>query len=485
MLGVILVLKSFFTKLNNAYGMAFPLVLLFTFLAVSLLVAGLGPLITTQSRVVAHTEDQLIARYAAEAGVKRGLVLARNDYDRLPEGRSPSTIKERKDVTESLLNLGGISYKYSYRYVDGNTKRNPMRMEVTATATSKNTTADSMAWIVFNSGDIPGYTSPNLIELITSANSKNLDNCYHWESKTRYNTNKWGFGTNAKGTTYGYPSNGTQENIILFNNNYVKSEFKLDYNFNFTKNSGSGGIGVIYGASDGDTAYDFNAYCVKFNKSREAFSVTKFTTENSKYGNRPVELFINTDESGPQSYGVKTGEQAMFQPNGKDPSDHSKTSFNGIDDLGNVIGRSSISFSDVKKLTGVDPRTYDANYSIRIETILEDVTVYNKDGTSYPDKRLRQNVYLKPADAKVEDYVKVLSFIDFSDVNPTKTYDLVTKGKTEIQNPQIDLKRKYNRDKHIRTGLRVWDVKSCEFYNSNIQGDFQEIYDVRRIIWKK
>lgn len=476
-------LKSIFAKLNTAHGIAFPLVLLFTFLAVALLVAGLAPMITTQSRVVAETEDQLIARYAAEAGVKRGLLLARNAYDSLPNGVPPSSIPEKSKIHEKFSE--GISYEYSYKYINGSSRQNPTRMEVTATATSKNVTTNSMAWIVFNSDDVPGYISPDLIDLITSANSKNYANCYHWESKSKYNTDKWGIGTNEKGIKYGYPSNGTQENIILFNNNYGNSEFKLDYNLKFTKNSGSGGIGVIYGASEGDTAYDFNAYCIKFNKSREAFSVTKFTTENSEYGNRPVELFINTDEAGPQSYGVKTGEQAMFQPNGSDPYDPNKTSFNGVDNLGNVIGRSSISFDELKKLTGVDPNANNADYSIRIETVWEDVTVYNKDGTSYPDKRLRQNVYLKPANADVKDYVKVLSFIDFSDVNPITTYDLVTKGKTEIENPQIDLERKIKRNKQIRTGLRVWDVKSCEFYNSNIEGDFQNVYDIRQIIWKK
>lgn len=477
--------KSFFTKFNATHGIAFPIVLLGTFLIVSLLVAGLAPMITTQSQFVAHTEDQLSARYAAEAGVKRGLVLARNDYDNLPEGANPSSITGRKDVKESLLNSGGISYTYSYKYVNGNTKQNPKRMEVTATATSGNVTANSMAWIVFSSDDVPGYTSPDLIDLITSANSKNYENCYHWESKTKYDTNKWGLGTNSKGIEYGYPSNGTQENIILFNNNYGNSDFKLDYNLKFTKNSGSGGIGVIYGASEGETAFDFNAYCVKFNKSREAFSVTKFTTENSKYGNRPVELFINTTEAGPQSYGIKTDEQAMFQPNGRDPANSNKTSFNGVDNLGNVIGRSSISFDELKKLTGVDPSTNNADYSIRIEMVWEDVTVYTENGASYPDRRLRQNVYLKPANDDVKDYVQVLSFIDFSDVNPVTTYDLVTKGKTEIENPQIDLERKFNKDKQIRTGLRVWDVRSCEFYNSDIEGDIQNVYDIRRIIWKK
>lgn len=485
--------KSFFSKLDTTHGIAFPIVLLGTFLTVSLLLAGIAPMITTQSNFVVHTEDQLIARYAAEAGVKRGLVLARNAYDALGNGANPSSINGVKDISESLLNLGGISYKYSYQYVNGNTRQNPKRMEVTATAKSGNVKANSMAWIVFSSDDVPGYTSPDLIDLITSANSRNYENCYHWESKNKYDTYKWCFGTNSKGVKYAFPPNGIQENIILFNNNYVKSDFKLDYNLKFTKNSGSGGIGVIYGASEGETAYDFNAYCVKFNKSREAFSVTKFTTENSKYGNRPVELFINTEDSGPQSYGMKTDEQAMFQPNGVHPDDLSlpedqqRTSFNGVDNLGNVIGRSSISFEEVEKLTGVDPRKNDADYSIRIETVWEEnITVYTKDNTNYSDRRLRHNVYLKPASADAKDYVKLLSFIDFSDVNSVTTYDLVTnKTKTVIQNPQIDLERKNNTDKQIRTGLRVWDVKSCEFYNSNIEGDFQDIYDIRRIIWKK
>lgn len=182
----------------------------------------------------------------------------------------------------------------------------------------------------------------------------------------------------------------------------------------------------------------------------------------------------------------------MFQPNGvhpddiKLPKDKQRTSFNGVDNLGNVIGRSSISFKEVKEKTGVDPDASNANYSIRIETKLEEVTVHKPDGTTYREKRLRHNIYLKPADREKYDKDPILSFIDFSDVNPVTTYDLVTyKSRTKIANPQIDLERKINPNKQIRTGLRCWDVRDCEFSNSNIADDNQSVKNMRRIIWKK
>lgn len=482
--------KLLLTKIKAANGFAFPLVLLATILVISLLVAGLAPMITTQAKHVIHTEDQLVARYTAETGVKMGL---RQVYDTLSTPVNnvkpqPYEVKTKSIKNESLLSSGGVRYSYKYEYIPGENKpSNPERIEVTASATANKTKADSMAWIVFDSRNIPGYTSPDLIDLVSSANNENEKNCYHWNYSTN-NNKPWSFGTNRiTGKQYAYPSDGSAEN-----NNYEDSEFKLDYDLGFTKTSGSGGIGVIYGASETDTAYDFNAYCVKFNRSRGAFSVTKYTSQNSGKGKRPVELSIDTDDAGPQSYGTKTDEQAMFQPNGVHPDDKNlpkdkrRTSFNGVDNLGNVIGRSSISFKEVEKKTGVDPDASNANYSIRIETKLEEVTVHKPDGTTYPDKRLRHNIYLKPADRDKYDKEPILSFIDFSDVNPVTTYDLVTyKSKTKIANPQIDLERKKNPNKQIRTGLRCWDVSNCQFSNSDIADDNQSVKNMRRIIWKK
>jgi hypothetical protein len=487
-------LKSTYAKLNTAHGVAFPLVLLFTFLAVALLVAGLAPMITTQSRVVAHTEDQLIARYAAEAGVKRGLLLARNAYDNLPRGVPPSSIPERSKTHETFSD--GISYDYSYKYIDGNTKQNPKRIEVTATATSGSTTANSMAWIVFESINIPGYKSPPFSDLVQSANSNNLDNCYHWESKSIKNYLPWSFGDvkiGGKTVKGAYPASGTSENIILFENDFNSAEFTLDYNISFEKEGSSGGVGIIYGASESDKASEFNAYCIKFNNDRNAFSVTKFISDNSaykgtSYEGRPVELVLHHRDAGPNAGDTTT--IAAFQPNG--------TEVNGkrVDSFNNEIGRCSIPYSEFTERMGIHPKGT-SEFDIKIETKSELVDVKYPNGSINRETRLRHIISLK--NNKTNEYEVLLNFIDFSDVNShINTYAMATcKGETEkdikqnwkvVNNPIINLvgrKADKNNPKKIRTGLRVWNVKACAFNTNDINNDDQDVFEITRIIWKQ
>ena len=482
-------IKSFLIKLNATHGIAFPIVLLGTFLIVSLLVAGLTPMITTQSKFVAYTEDQLIARYAAETGVKRGLLLARNDYDSLPKGTNPNTITGVENQTESLLNSGGISYTYSYKYVSGNTSQNPERMEVTASATSGNTTVQSIAWIVFKTEDIPGFKSPTLEKLVESANNGEK-NCYHWESPSNNSKNRdyyWKYGdVNIGGEIVkgAYPEDGDSENIILFQDNLESAEFTLEYDVAFDKGGrSSGGLGILYGASDSDNAENFNAYCVKFNNDRQSFSVTKFVAYDAykgdpKYAGRPVELVLPYEIAGGTTAADVKTYVAAFQPNGKD-------------DFGNDLGRCSIPYSEFIKKFGIDPN--EGKFSIRIETKAVPIDVKYPNGKLSIETRLRHTISLWNYNSTKEDkFEPVLSFIDFSDLydpnNPKcqkyQTYALA-KTNVPVPNPKIDLIERKKQNKRIRTGLRTWNVEACAFDSRIKHEKDHKVYDIRQIIWKK
>lgn len=478
------------SKLKSTNGFAFPLVLLSTVLVVSLLVAGLAPMITTQARHIIHSEEQLIAKYAAETGVKRGLRLA-NDKLSTPKNNvkpKPNEIQPKKVDNESLFDSGGVRYSYEYKYIPGeiNKPSNPERIEVTAKASVNKVTAESMAWIVFETDNIPGYVSPTLAHLVESANYNHDKNCYHWESKDN-NTSPWNLQF-IDGKKYACPANGTDENIILFDNDFNSAEFNLDYKVSFEKksSSGSGGVGIIYGASDSDTAKNFNAYCVKFNNDRKSFSVTKFIADNNAYNTkglpkgRPVELCIEYKKAGKRDASDLTDENSyltMFQPNG--------TGVNRVDAYNNKIGRCSIPYSELEK-AGFNPYGNDG-LSIKIETKKVSANVYNKDGLyKANDLRLRHTVSLSNDGI---NYEKVLEFIDFSDVSPVKTYALantsyeVTKDKSKID--LIDRKKDPNNLKQIRTGLRVWNVQRCGFFSNTKKDDDQVVYNIKQIIWKK
>ena len=472
-----------FLKLKSTNGFAFPLVLLSTVLVVSLLVVGLTPMITTQAKHVVHTEDQLKAKYTAEAGVKRGL---REVYDILSPttGEKPNP-NETATVSlndQSLLKTGGVKYSYEYKYFPGenNKPSNPERIQVIAKATANKVTTESMAWIVFDSSNIPGYQSPDLIDLITSANSDNELYCHHYESDRRGNYQKdWLFGTDEAGRTYGTPVDGMNKNYILFNDDPESSEFRIDYNVKFEKSAKSspGGLGVIYGASEDDTAYSFAAYCVKFNNARQAFSVTKFYKTTGDGPNRdPKEYFIANDMAGESAVDPKNTEanQAMFQPN-------------GTDEYGNKLGNCSITYTDLKKtIPGFNPDEI-CEYTITIKTEIDRVEVHESKTKSHFEDRLRHKIYLKNTiDPEVEP-ILVLDFFDMSDVNPvTKNdsgYDNPQKRMFN-KNPRLDLERKLNPDRQIRTGLRVVNVNKPQFYNSNIDQS-RSVKGIRRIIWKK
>lgn len=486
--------KSFLIKLNATHGIAFPIVLLGTFLAVSLLVAGLTPMITTQSQFVAHTEDQLIARYVAEAGVKRGLLLARNDYNELlSEGNSPSSI-EKKDVTESLLDSGGISYTYSYQYINGNTQQNPERIEVTASATSGNTTVESMAWIVFKTEDIPGFKSATLEKLVESA-MNGEKNYYHWKSssdnskKNKTKDYSWKYGeVNIGGEIVkgAYPQDGDSENIILFQNDLESADFTLEYDVAFDKGGRtSGGLGILYGASDSENAESFNAYCVKFNNDRESFSVTKFVAYDAykgdpKYAGRPVELVLPYDIAGGANAADKKMHVAAFQPN-------------GLDDFGNDLGRCAIPYSEFTDKFGIDPHGVDSKFSIRIETKAVPVDVKDSKGNVTNETRLRHTISLWNYNSPKEDkFEPVLSFIDFSDLydpedpkcQKYQTYALA-KTNVKVPNPKIDLIERKEQNNRIRTGLRTWNVVACAFDSRIKVEKGHKVYDIRQIIWKK
>lgn len=513
-------------KFNNQKGFALPLIL-FVLLVVTITIVGLAPRLTTQTISNRSNLERLTGNYITESGVKVGIKRV-IDFMSTNEANDFGPVGLPTVKNESIKFKDGVDYLLSYNY-----NNSTQRVTLTASTNLNGQTYQTKAEMRFKVEEIEGIKPPNVIDLIRRANENPEDNIYWYDTSwKRHNHNKWSLKKDRDGKYFGRPYNGDQYNYILFDDE-IRPEFRIDYTFEYTKTSGAGGVGVLYGATEDDTADNFTSYAAKFNHNMGAFSVTKFTGgdqyQQEFYSTNPNDM----DQSNREGWGY------MIQPNG--------TGTDKTDPLGNKVGTCSITFENLKEKMnnyynnlrdeliqkGKPPLLPDGReipdvfksprdsgnsekYMITIEVKWEEVDVrpgiihweknpdgttklykvkshseympkidsWERVGTPYKEKRARHIVSI--------DGNPVLDFFDFSDVYTVDNFVKRSGFRLQEYPPPKILQRgpecKINLGTtHKRTGLRVAnvDTRQIRFYNTPNLGYGQYVSDQFALVWLK
>lgn len=260
--------------MNNQKGFAIPMVL-FLMVIFILLAAGISTMITNEPRFVTANENQIFARYVAEAAAKVAIL---DVQSKINSGVVPNTtVNLFKDAQIFDFSPATVSCTYS-----PDNQINPTRIEIRATGNYRGVNANANVNFYLQNSPIK-VTPEGVVDLITTGSFSHTDH-----NPTSSKVARWRITENEFGKVAN-PPNDLKDNLtggnltnmqVMFNDKATTDEVTISYratcnilNEDNVRNYG-GGYGIYYGMIG--NADQMNSYIVQWDPGATSSKVDNF-----------------------------------------------------------------------------------------------------------------------------------------------------------------------------------------------------------------
>lgn len=264
----------------NEKGFAIPTVL-FLMVIFILLAAGMSTMITNEPRFSAANENQVFARYAAEAAAKVAILNVQNEINDAKIPKTTVNLLKNHKIFDSSPALVNCSYT-------PDSQVNPTRINIKAVGTYRGVNVD--ANVIYYLENSPIKVVPEgVVDLITTGKFSHTD---HNPKSSKSKLARWkitedhlGKVANPPNTLRDELAGGTLTNMqVMFDDKAEKDEITISYratcNILNAKNvrEYGGGYGIYYGMIG--NADQMNSYIVHWDPGATTSKVDGFYCEN-------------------------------------------------------------------------------------------------------------------------------------------------------------------------------------------------------------